>query len=264
MEKNKKIGFDPLMIIVLIGAALIAVLEIMQPKYVQETALNKLISTAVTRYIGVIIFIPMAFRTRYNVYGFTKTKRLNACLITIPAFLVVINNLPIIGLVTGACVIKAPELYFWVYTVESLSIGLFEEFAFRGVLLPLVLEKRRGSTKQIFWATVLSSAVFGLVHLVNLAVGSDPFSVILQIGYSFLIGGMCAVVLLRTKCIWLCVILHTLFDFCGYLLPTLGNENHWDIVTVTITAVLGWFTLIHCLFVMKETKPEDIKDIFRE
>ncbi len=261
-DTKKKRVFDPLMLLIIIGAAVVGYLELFPPAYSEDETVNTLIRGLITRCAGTVIFIPVAIRSKYKVYGFTSDKKTRALLVSIPALLVVVNNLPIIGLVSGNAVLLRSGAVLWLYAAESFSIGLFEELAFRAVLFPAVLEKHRASTKDIFWYTVLSSAVFGGIHLFNLFAGAGVGPVVLQIGYSFLIGGMCAVVLLKTRCIWLCVLLHTLFDFNGYLIPTLGDGIIWDAATVTVTAVLGVLTLIHFLFVMKNVRPEDLERIY--
>ena len=121
--------------------------------------------------------------------------------------------------------------------------------AFRGVFYLLILSTRRDSTKKIFFVTLASSAVFGAVHLFNLFAGAGVGATILQVGYSFLIGGMCSIALLVTGSIWAPILLHALYDFGGYLIPTLGEGIVWDAATVAVTAVLGtavavWMTVL--------------------
>ncbi|MGM9641875.1 MAG: lysostaphin resistance A-like protein [Eubacteriales bacterium] len=200
----------------------------------------------------------------YNIFGLTKVKRRKVLLCTLVPLAVVVNNLPIIGLLSGNAYIVKPCWYIAVFAVESLFIGLFEEFAFRGVLLPYILERRRSDAKSIFWATLISSAAFGAVHIFNLFVGAGFGGVILQIGYSFLIGGMCAIVLLYTRCIWLCVALHAIYDFCGFLVPKLGEGVIWDPVTVTLTAVLGVFAFVFMLIWLLRITPERVDELYKK
>ena len=115
------------------------------------------------------------------------------------------------------------------------------------------MEKTGTSRKGIFLATIYSGAVFGLMHLINLFEGAGIGSVILQIGYSFLIGAMCSVVLVKTRNIWLCVALHAIYDFCGFLVPELGQGIIWDMVTVIITAILAVATFVYMLYVFFKT-----------
>lgn len=126
----------------------------------------------------------------------------------------------------------------------------------------ILLEKKRSTTKEIFWTTVVSSAIFGAVHLLNLLGGAGVGPTIMQIGYSFLIGGMCSIVLLKTKNVWLCALLHGIFDFCGFLLPTLGRGTWWDTPTIIITVVLAVFTAIYMIFALIRITPQSIESLF--
>jgi len=241
---------------------LLAYLELYPPVYSEDELINKLMRVIVTRLTGTAAFLPLMFKFGYKVNRLTKNRPFYSLAVAFPAFLVVINNFPVIGLASGNVRIVKTGIYLVLFAAEALSIGLFEEIAFRGVLFPAYLENHRATTKQIFLSALLSSAVFGGIHLFNLFIGAGPGGVFLQVGYSFLIGGMCSVVLLRTHSVWICVLLHALFDFGGFLTETLGEGVIWDPATVIITAVLGVLVLVHMLIVMKNTTPDDVAGIF--
>jgi membrane protease YdiL (CAAX protease family) len=158
--------------------------------------------------------------------------------VLIPCLLVVINNFPIIALAIGD-VNMVREDMLGLFVLDCLLIGVFEEVAFRGTIFLALLERRRASTKQIFWTTALSSAIFGLIHLANLLEGANPGATLLQVGYSFLIGGMCAICMLTTGTVWLPIFIHALYDFNGYLVPRLGEGVIWTPTTIALTAVVG-------------------------
>jgi membrane protease YdiL (CAAX protease family) len=86
----------------------------------------------------------------------------------------------------------------------------------------------------------------------------------MQIGYSFLIGAMCSVVLFKTANLWLCVALHAIYDFCGLLVPTLGDGSWWDVPTIVFTAVLAVATTAYMVVLFARMKPEEIDRIYRE
>ena len=183
-------------------------------------------------------------------------------LFIIPPLLVVVNNMPILSMIWGdAYVVHSAPVYWVWFSLECLAIGLFEELAFRGVIFLMFAEKRHATRKGLFWSLILTSAVFGAVHLANVLMGAGIGGVILQIGYSFLIGAMCSVVLLKTRNIWLCVLLHAIYDFSGTLMPTLGAGTWWDTPTVIFTAVLAVATtayLVWQFFVLDLNRVEEI------
>ena len=86
---------------------------------------------------------------------------------------------------------------------------------------------------------------------------------ILQIGYSFLIGAMCSVVLLKTRNIWICVMLHAIYDFCGTLMPTLGAGTWWDTPTVVFTAVLAVATAVYLVWQFFRLDLDEVGKIFK-
>ena len=242
----------------------LVILETAGISYSADPILNNLFRVIVTRFVGCMVFIPLAIYMRYNVFGLAKEGRAKVLLCTLVPLAVVVNNFPIIGVLSGNAYVTEPKWYVAVFALEALMIGLFEEFAFRGVLLPFVLENRSSSRKSIFWATVISSAAFGGIHIFNLIAGAGIGGVLLQVGYSFLIGGMCAIVLLYTRCVWICVLLHAIYDFCGYLIPTLGEGIIWDPATVTITTILGVFALIFMLVWLSHITPETVSRLYKK
>ena len=161
------------------------------------------------------------------------------------------NNAPLIGLATGSVSIDARAWELVVYVAMCLAIALFEECAVRGVVFPLFLLGAKRSKWGVLWAILLSSAVFGLLHLVNLLGGASLGAVILQVGYTFLIGAMCGLVLMVTRSIWWCVGIHFVYDIGGLMSGNILSAGSvlWDTPTVVLTAVLSVLVVGYGLFV---------------
>ena len=113
-----------------------------------------------------------------------------------------------------------------------------------------------------FLALILSSAVFAVVHLVNLFMGAGLGATVLQIGYSFLIGGMCSVVLMKTGSIWHCVLLHAVYNFCGGVVPTLGGGDWWDTPTVILTVVLSVLVTAYVVVMLFRMDPRETDKLY--
>ena len=222
-----------------------------------------MLNTLVMDALGSVVFVCMTLYMGYRVFGPLRKPWIKSLLFGLPALAVAINNAPLIGLATGNAYVTDPWGGVLLVVAYCFAIGMFEEFAFRGLFYLMILDGRRKSTGQIFWTTVLSCAVFGLVHLANLFAGAGVGATLLQVGYSFLIGGMCAIVLLRTGSIWYCVLLHTVYDLGGTILY-LGGGMRWDAVTVAVTAVLGVAVAVFMIISLLRTKPEDIAFLFPE
>ena len=165
-------------------------------------------------------------------------KRASALIFIIPALAVAINNFPWVSLAMGDCSFGGSVGDILFFAFSCFCVGFFEELAFRGCALMLLLKSRTATKLKIFMAIFWSSVVFGAVHLVNIFTAS-PGAVILQIGYSALIGALCCTVLLETGNIWLCVFTHALYNFAGGVIPTFGEGTIWTGPEIAITAIVG-------------------------
>lgn len=175
-------------------------------------------------------------------------KRISLLLLALPIFVIAVNNFPFVSFLAGDCRLDTDMTAVFYYAIICLGVGFFEEMAFRGCAFMLLLEKRTRTKGQIFLAIFLSSVVFGLIHAFNIVAGANPLSVVLQIGYSALIGALCSVVLLLTRNIWLCVLFHALYNFCGGLVSEYGSGTQWTsteiIFTAAISVVVGIYVLV--------------------
>ena len=240
-------------------------LEIVKPTLTEDAVLAPLMSMTLTRMIGAAVFLALLLHEGLHVIHPLQKPFWKGLLFTIPPFLVVVNNMPILSMIWGdAYLVHTAPVYMIWFAAECLAIGLFEEFAFRGVIFLMFAEKRHTTRKGLFWSLILSSAVFGGVHLINIFMGAGIGPTILQIGYSFLIGAMCSVVLLKTRNVWLCVVLHAIYDFCGNLMPTLGGGTWWDTPTVIFTAVLAVATTVYLVWQFFKLDLDEIGKIFKD
>lgn len=195
--------------------------------------LTPILDVTITRALAAVIALVAVDALGYDILHKFNGDALVAVL---PCFAAVICNPPILGIIDGNATLAYTGLdavaYIALFALECLCVGAFEEILFRGGLFLVVLEKRRSSKKQIFASVLISSAAFALVHLFNL-IDSSPVAVIMQIGYSFLLGCACAFTLLKTRNVLPCIVLHALFNFCGSLIDVLGTGN-WGGVPLTI------------------------------
>ena len=251
--------------VIVLAIPLLLYLEIAKPTLSADPVLAPLISMTLTRGIGAAVFLVLLLGEGYRVLNPLQKPVWRSLLFTLPPFLVVVNNMPILSLLWGDAYIvhSAPVYWVW-FSLECLAIGLFEELAFRGVILLMLAEKRHTTRKGLFWSLILTSAIFGGVHLANVLLGAGIGGVILQIGYSFLIGAMCSVVLLKTRNIWLCVLLHAVYDFSGTLVPTLGAGTWWDTPTVIFTVVLAVATTAYLVWQFFTLDLRRVREIYAE
>jgi hypothetical protein len=216
----------------------------------------------ITRILGGIVFLLLIIKYDFNIFKFKNNNFKKALLISLPCLLIAVNNLPIIAILTKNAYLVRSGNDLLIFIVQCFSIGLFEEMAFRGIVLLLIVKKLPQTTKGIFQSLIISSAIFGLIHIFNIISGAGVGDTVLQVGYSFLMGGMWGALLLKTHNIWLCVILHAIYDFCGLLMPTLGKGTWWDLPTIIITVILSIAVFIYILYMIFKIKTEDLKFIY--
>lgn len=243
-----------------VAAAAFIGYTVVDPQLSSDETVQALLKSILTRVFGTAVFLFVLLYLRYRLFAKPTLACLSAFL---PALAVVINNYPFLSAARGDAYLRRGDLV-WLYAIDALMIGAFEELAFRGTLFPILLEGRRSTTKQIFRTTVTVSAVFGLVHLVNLLEGAGIGPTLLQVGYSFLIGGMCSIVLLKSGNLLLCILLHAVYDFCGGLYPMLGAGVWWDTPTVIWTAVLGTAVFVWMIAILLHVTPKEAGRLFRD
>ena len=185
-------------------------------------------------------------------------------LLTIPGFIVAINNFPFVSFLAGECKVDAKFTSILYFALICIGVGFFEEMAFRGCAFMFLLKNRTQSKSKIFLAIFLSSVVFGIVHFVNIFFGASPISVLLQIGYSALIGALCSMVLLITGNIWLCVILHSTYNFCGGLIDGYGVGTQWTSAEIIFTAVVAVIVAVYFLILFLKMPKQYAGKLFKQ
>ncbi len=110
---------------------------------------------------------------------------------------------------------------------------------------------------------IFSAALFGLVHLVNLLGGGGIGSVAMQIGYSFLLGALLAILLYAGVPLWFAVAVHALYNFCGMSFDTLGGAGtQWSLARIALTAVLAVLAGIYALILLHRSGPGPANALF--
>ena len=199
------------------------------------------------------------------VFSFSKMlspkTTLKKLLLFLPCMAVAINNFPFITFITGEAYINSEALHVVLYALLCLCVGYFEEMAFRGCIFSVILQRRGKRLIDVFISIVLSSVVFGAIHVLNLFAGASPLSVILQIGYSFLIGGMCSIILIKTSNIWYCVVIHAVYNFAGGVVVECGGGVIWPMSTIILTVVVALAVTAYTLYLLFGITPQEIDDL---
>lgn len=212
------------------------VVEILRAAISLDNDVYLLLSRAFGGGACILFMIEFSITSVFSPLG---NKKLIAFFLALPAFIIAVNNFPFVSYFAGDCKVEEGIGKILFFALVCLGVGFFEELAFRGCVFTMLLKKRTQSKGKIFVAILLSSAVFGVVHLINIFFGASPVAVLMQIGYSTLIGALCSVVLLLTGNIWLCVVLHSLYNFCGGIIDGYGSGIQWTAAEIIFTAVVS-------------------------
>ncbi len=244
MNKTKK----TYLVLFSIFAFFFLLIEVYNLLYHTDTLKYELVYGTLTRIIGAAICVLLI---KYSGFDYLFSfKGINFCgiLLVLPCFLISINNFPFLSVFSSEFSFDAKWYFVLLYALQCFFVGLFEETAFRGCVFMIMLERNHKTKRDIFFSIVFSSLVFGAVHIVNLFAGAGFVPVILQLGYSFLIGSMCAVILLLTKNLWISVLTHALFNFAGGVIPTfVSGFKIWTtsevILTVVVSVIVAVYTV---------------------
>jgi membrane protease YdiL (CAAX protease family) len=96
--------------------------------------------------------------------------------------------------------------------VQAIGIGIREECFFRGAIQNIIAKKYAHSVKGVWFAALIASSIFGIVHLFNLFNGFDPLVVFLQTISATSTGLFFAAVYLRSRSLWVPILVHALID----------------------------------------------------
>ena len=111
------------------------------------------------------------------------------------------------------------------YFIGMFTVGVAEEFLFRGVIAQTLLEHFGTSRAGIWKACLLSGLFFGGAHLTNI-LSSAPFGVLMQCVFAGSLGVLLAAIYFRTGNLWVLVFLHGAQDAASLLAGGLyGTEN---------------------------------------
>ena len=226
--------------VILLFCGLTLALDYIKIEYVLHELRNKYLSKIVQQACGGVAAILLMKRLNIRLLG--KPQNL---LYLIPCLLIAIDNFQFYSYFSGnMTLIHKEPIDFVLFGLYCLSVGLFEECIFRGVIFTVVAGFFSKDKKGLWWTFVCSSVIFGLAHIFN---GN-----ILQVGYTILTGGLFAFALMKTKNILCAAFVHALYNFGGLLFETaehfgLGNGVVFDtgtaVTMLVVSLVLGAFVL---------------------
>ena len=92
------------------------------------------------------------------------------------------------------------------YMISMIFVGFLEEIIFRGFLFRMMAKDNLKS------AIIVTSLTFGAGHIINLLNGSSFIPTLIQIIYATATGYLFAVILVKGKSLWPCIITHSVVN----------------------------------------------------
>jgi len=126
----------------------------------------------------------------------------------------------------------------------NLSVGLFEEMLLRGICFCLLVQAWQQRKGGLLLAAVAQGAIFGLLHLINLA-HAPVLDTVSQTVYATLLGIGFAGMTVYCRSIWPAIFVHTAINLAGSMNsdlvpnapPTEGSLAGYLVATVVIFLV---------------------------
>ena len=168
----------------------------------------------------------LTFKKMY-LFGFNKPKGLDVkkSLYFLP--IVIMEMLAFVGGIQKGL---TPSIIFSTL-LFTFFVAAAEESFFRGIILTALRSKGVGI------AVVLSSILFSVGHLTNLAAGADILSTLLQVLFAFAFGLVTAILAICTKSLLIPLILHFIHNTFA-LLTVAPNTSADTIIAVIQTLIL--------------------------
>lgn len=174
----------------------------------------------------VLIIVSLALMKKWGMNNLTFTLKKDSS--TIRRFVLLI---PVVFPMVADILFKSANNFSFGNLMKSFFTspltGISEELVFRGVILGGLLAMSTHTSKNRWKAILISSILFGSMHLLNLFSSNQvsPTMVYIQVLYATFLGIYLASLFIVSKTLWLPIIAHTLIDLFGFLEQPLGGEE---------------------------------------
>jgi len=210
---------------------------------------------------GVLFFWLLARFGWLDMAGFTSPKKWQALWLGWPLLLFTFINLD-----EHVVIDTSRSVLIILHLLTCLSTGWIEEVLCRGIVVSAFLQKWGQTRRGIYLAVLVSSALFGAMHLANFLAGRKPLlNTATQITFAVFFGVIFAACLLRNRAIWPVILLHAAVDWAATLRevsvggglrafePAMSLEN----AAISILITLPLF--LYGLFILRKIDPASLR-----
>lgn len=152
--------------------------------------------------------------------------------------------------------------------VLALSAGISEEVIFR--VIPISVAMRNVDKEKMISTTFFLTAIcFGLFHSLNVIVGANVGTTILQVIYATGVGLTYAAIYMRTGNLWVTMILHSFTDFMGFLVMDIDKtggvmkegSNLTAIIYLLICAIVFF---VNAFMIFKKEDQKEVPAVWKK
>jgi membrane protease YdiL (CAAX protease family) len=149
--------------------------------------------------------------------------------------------------------------------VQAAVIGIREECFFRGAIQNILAQKYIDSVKGVWLSALTASAIFGLVHLINIFTGFNPSIVLMQVISATSTGLFFAAVYLRSRNLWVPILVHALIDTVALSGSIFLTQTRAETVnSLSWGALLGMVIyILPTIFLLRPSKCKEIVARFK-
>jgi membrane protease YdiL (CAAX protease family) len=152
----------------------------------------------------------------------------------------------------------------------ALMAGINEETIFRAMLIPIGMRYLKGKNRALT-TVIVSSVIFGPLHMTNILVGADPVMTLIQAFMATCGGFVLAGIYLRTGSVIPGIIAHAVYDFINFVTdPTINEEGivvsdggNVGVSYYVIILVVSVALLVAGCYLIRKTKQETIENIWQ-
>lgn len=150
--------------------------------------------------------------------------------------------------------------------VQAVGIGIREECFFRGAIQSILAKKYADSVKGVWFAALIASSIFGIVHLLNIFTGYDPLVVLMQAISATGTGLFFAAVYLRSRSILVPILVHALIDTVALSGSIFLTQTRVETVNaLSWNALIGMVIyILPAIFLLRPSKCKEIVTRFEE
>ncbi len=219
--------------------------------WLEDPVGNELLITGISRLSAAATLVIICLQTgQKDLFFHPEQLTIRTLLWCTPCALVAFANFPFHALLTGQAAIIRTE-YIGLFILSCFAVASVEELLFRGILLSSFMQHK---PDKLLAPILLASGLFALSHLLHLWAGAGLGATLLQVCYTFLLGIMLSFLTVRTKHIFPAILLHTVFNIGGQIVPVLGRGSFQDPVFWAATVICGLGCALHLLHSLQTQK----------